>query len=147
MTADLLGTVHVVVTEGQVEFRHGDRAVYVPAGAEYSVAARGEPSLPLFRDAPLQLRQHVGLLLAARGQPPELRQDYARKLLAVCREGRDTLPVWHLLGDRDPLIRDLAEARLVEIAGEPSPQTSKDMHWDSAQWRAWLRDGAWSEAR
>lgn len=147
MAADLLGTVHVAVTEGQVEFRHRNRVVYVPAGAEYSVAAGGEPSLPLFRDAPLQVRQQVGLFLAAREQPPELRRDHARKLLAVCREGRDTLPVWHLLGDSDPWIRGFAEARLVELTGEPSPPDGKELHWDAAQWQTWLRDGAWSQAR
>lgn len=141
------GRTTLLVTEGQVEFRLGDRLVYVPAGAECIADPGRGPSTPWFRDVGPELHKCIDRFDAAAAAPPLQRVEAAKELVGACRDGRDTLPVWHLLLDRDPQIRELAEARLCDVAGEPAGGFGKDTHWEPEEWKAFLRVGAWSQAR
>lgn len=142
------GTNVVDVIEGAVTFSFGERTVYVPAGAGTQVTARG-PSTPLFDDCLGELRKAVE-------EFDMMRQKFSGKMLAdgvvgvteACTEPRDSLVLWHLLRDDDELVRELAEAALLDLVGEPEPVTTKGPPtWPPEIWLPYLQVGAWTQAR
>ncbi|MGE3175531.1 MAG: FecR domain-containing protein [Planctomycetota bacterium] len=145
------GRQYVRVTEGMVEFAFGGRTVLVPAGAECSVVD-GVPSTPVFVDLDGRLRDLAAKFDAALRQPGvpiESRWRVAQGIAERCRTGRDTLILWHLLGDADPVVREVAEARLLELEGPPpgavlGPGKQPVPHADAGTWLPFLRQGAWS---
>lgn len=139
---------HVFVTEGAVTFAFPQRTVFVPAGASTNVTSRG-PSTPIFLTSSPELRKAVRHFddLTGKGDGP-MRAAGASELVEACREPSDSLPLWHLLRDEDPALRELAEQALLGLVGPPEEAgNAKDATWDPEVWLAFLRLRAWSTAR
>lgn len=148
LTVDDDNTANVVVTEGAVTFAFPQRTVFVPAGASTNVTARG-PSTPVFLSSSTELRKAVVYLddLTAKGAN-QMREAGAAEVVKACREQSDSLPLWHLLRDEDPALRQLAEQALIELVGPPeNAGKTKEQTWDPEVWLAFLRLRAWSTAR
>lgn len=145
------GREYVRVTEGAVEFAYPRRTVFVPAGAECTVADDW-PGTPLFTDRPGQLADVIAKFdaMTQLGAPAGDRVKLAEIIAERCRGGRDTLPLWHLLRDPEPAVRSVAEARLVEVEGLPPggvDATKLDpAHADPGLWLPFLRLGAWTRS-
>ncbi|MCA8950818.1 MAG: hypothetical protein KDE27_15045, partial [Planctomycetes bacterium] len=143
------GTNAIEVTEGAVTFDFDGRVVFVPAGAATKVTAKG-PSTPLFTDCSAELRRAVGLFdRATMAGESGMREKGVYAVVQAVREPRDTLVLWHLLRDPDPLLREQAAAALLDLAGPPpdDPIVLDPPTWDPAVWLAWLRLGAWRPAK
>ena len=139
---------YVFVTEGAVTFAFPQRTVFVPAGASTNVTSRG-PSTPVFLTSSPELRKAVRYFddLSAKGDHT-MRTPGAAAIVKACREPSDSLPLWHLLRDEDPALRELAEQALIELVGPPEDAGKiKDETWDPEVWLAFLRLRAWSTAR
>ncbi|MBL8729395.1 MAG: FecR domain-containing protein [Planctomycetes bacterium] len=141
------GSNHVRVTEGAVTFAFAGRTVFVPAGAATVVTAMG-PSTPLFADCSPAVRKAAQQFDATAVAGSRDRREKMLFVLAqTCAEPRDSLPLWHVLRDDDPLLRELAEAELLRLVGPPLPDPGKAAHWDAEVWLAFLRLGPWIQAR
>lgn len=147
-TLDLLadGTAHVAVTEGAVTFALGERVAFVPAGASIEVGPLG-PRTPCFDDAAPELAAAIREfdLLAAKGADLGPRADALKRVLAAARAPRDSLVLWHLLRDPEPMLRQAAEAHLLDLVGPPFP--AKQSTFDPEQWLPFLRLGCWQPAK
>lgn len=138
------GHARVQVVEGAVTFEFPQRTVFVPAGAAVSVAARG-PGTPLFDDCSPELRKAARAYdqSLADGDLPR-REQAADALAASCTDRRDSLALWHLLRDPEPLLRERAEAALVQLVGPPEePSKGSFDTWDAEIWIARLRLRDW----
>lgn len=148
------GRESVRVTEGLVEFAYPTRRVLVPAGAECAIDGDW-PATPLFTDRSGQLADHVGKFdaMTRQGADPELRAKVAERLAQLCESGRDTLPLWHLLRDDTPMIREIAELRLLDLEGPPpgavaaTDRKDAQPHAAAEVWLPFLRQTAWSRPR
>jgi len=121
LKVDGKGNSCVEVLTGRVEFQHGDRSVYVPAGAIcYADVERG-PGTPRFKDCPKALLEWVDKFDKERDD--KTRRTWARSMLTVLAsqeiDKRHTLPVWHLLQDRDSEIAAMVAEGLGKIVGWP----------------------------
>lgn len=148
LTIDEDGSSVVRVTEGAVTFEFPKRTVFVPAGASVRVSAAG-PALPLFHDADVELRKAAARYTSLRAQGLGAAwPDAAKELAALCRRDRDSLVLWHLLGEPDDAVRAIAERALIDLVGPPEPfQKDRLDHFPEQTWLAFLRTGAWSQAR
>lgn len=142
------GNASVRVTEGAVTFAFPQRTVFVPAGASTFVTQRG-PSTPVFVGTEPELRKAVQFCddLIQKGDTT-MRSKGVAMVVDLCREPRDSLVLWHLLRDDDPVLREQAERALLDLVGPPEPQTKGGMdRWDPEVWLAFLRLGAWIQAK
>lgn len=139
------GAATVRVTEGAVTFVGRDRTVFVPAGAS-AVVEGGWPLTPSFDEATAELRKAVREYdeVTAKGADLELRSMAVKQVLAACRERTDSLVLWHLLRDGEPMLREAAEAHLIDLVG--TPIASKQATFDPEEWLPFLRLSAWQRA-
>lgn len=138
----------VRVTEGAVTFTFPERTVFVPAGAVTNVTPGG-PSTPLFDDASPALRRTVQLFDAmSLENAGQIREKGLFAITEACQTPRDSLVLWHLLYDDDVLLRERAEAALIELVGYPEEPIMKgQVSWDPEVWLAYLRIGPWMQAQ
>ncbi|MFQ5503307.1 MAG: FecR domain-containing protein [Planctomycetota bacterium] len=135
------GDARVDVSFGQVAFQHGAREVYIPSGATCKASRETGPGTPRFSDCSTVL---VGLLDAfddLATAAPEIRRRSAAKVMASLETERDTLPVWHLLQDKDEVIASQAVLALGRVAGWPAgiPQGCRLMSQQERQlWKEHL---------
>ena len=137
------GVATVRVVTGQVAFETATREVFVPAGA-VCVARRGSgPGTPRFEDARAALGDAFDALDGAASGTPARRRELAAAALDEVRDGRDTLPAWHLLQDADAEIVRAAASRLADVAGD----CDVDVHATPAAireaWRSRLQGRFW----
>lgn len=139
------GEATVRVTEGAVTFVGRDRTVFVPAGAS-AVVGNGGPLTPCFDDTAAELRKSVREYdeVTAKGADLELRSMAVKQVLAASRERVDSLVLWHLLRDPEPMLREAAEAHLIALVG--TPIASKQSTFDPEEWLPFLRLVAWQRA-
>ncbi len=144
LTVDEQGVSHVNVTLGYVAFAIADLEVFVPRGAECRAHPDLGPGTPRFRDCPPELRRALDALDARPRADAAGRREPARAVAAAAGAPRDTLPLYHLLLERDPGIRDVAERRLVELVDWPdSARDLKAPSCDSGEWLGYLRTMWW----
>ena len=138
------GRVHVRVTEGGVTFVGTGRTAFVPAGAEVVVTEEG-PQIPLFTDVSPELMKSVREYEAVLAGKSTLdtRGMSIKMVLAAARSRRDSLALWHMLSDPDPVFREPIEAHLIELAGSPDGGKSKQPTFAPAEWLPYLRLTAW----
>lgn len=142
LQVDEVGTAHVVVTTGWVAFQFDEsgrqREVFVPRGAECRATRDHGPGTPRFTDTEIEL---VALLDAFDGElRPDRRRDLAGKICSFVDSERDTLVLYHLMQDEDPVVSAAAEERLVDIAGMPPGATQQKMvRVDPGLWLDHLR--------
>ena len=136
----------VQVTDGAVTFAFPQRTVFVPAGASTIVGADTGPSTPLFDACSAELRKAVRYYdeVAAKSRQvkaggSDMRLKGLEMVRQHCREGRDSLPLWHMLDDADETVRDQAEEALLELIGPPPGGQTKGAHWEPDIWLAFLR--------
>lgn len=157
LRVDADGTAFVRVSEGAVTFAYPQRTVFVPAGATTTVTEQG-PSTPVFRDSSPELHKAVrwfddltAKVLRQKVTSPDdraMRQKGLDLVVQYCVAPRDSLPLWHALGDPDPLLQELAQRALVELVGPPEqPTKGGPDRWAAAVWLPHLRTGAWTMAR
>jgi hypothetical protein len=142
-TLDLVadGTALLAVHDGAVTFTVGERTAWVPGGASTRVDAAG-PSVPLFDDANAELKKAVRLYEETLAKADvEARGGAIKHVLAACRAPRDTLVLWHLLRDPEPMYREVVERHLLDTVGAP-PFGVQDSY-DPEEWLAFLRQKAW----
>ena len=137
------GSALVHVTEGAVTFTFGERTVFVPAGASTVVGSRG-PSTPCFDDAEPELQKALLEFdaITAKGAGVDVRGEALKQVLAAARTPRDTLVLWHLLRDPEPMLRENAEAHLQELVPSP-PGAGKGGTADPEEWLPHLRLRFW----
>ncbi len=146
------GSEDVRVTEGAVEFALPQRTVFVPAGAGCRVVG-DRPATPTFADTEPKLLEAVAKFDAMPSAvAADDRVEVATMLVDRCVAGRDTLVLWHLLRDPEAAIRNLAEARLLDLEGTPPGAVEgvakgDPPHAEPEVWLPFLRQGAWSTAR
>jgi hypothetical protein len=130
----------VRVLTGQVAFEAGPREVFVPAGAS-CVARKGRgPGTPRFDDAREAVVQAFDAYDAA---PEEAKRTLALAALDVVRDGRDTLPAWHLLQDPDATVTAAALAKLETVAGRCDAGTTEPAAKVRAAWKELLEARCW----
>jgi hypothetical protein len=139
--ADGVATVRVVT--GQVAFEDGRREVFVPSGATCRAEKDRGSGTPRFEDARREVASAFDAYDAAATSPVERRREAARAALDSVRDGRDTLPAWHLLSDPDAEIARAAAARLEAVAGAcdvPPGASAVDVR---AAWKDRLEARSW----
>ncbi len=141
------GSAHVLVTEGAVTFRAGDRTVWVPVDAAVVVDARG-PGTPCFLDASDDLRKAVLEFdaVAQKALDLDTRLMSLKLVINEIASPRDSLVLWHLLGDPEPQVRAVADAELRALVGSP-PGVGKEPELTAADWLAHLRLAFWQPVR
>ncbi|MBL8755257.1 MAG: FecR domain-containing protein [Planctomycetes bacterium] len=139
------GEARVHVVDGAITFRVGDRYVWVPASASVEVGPGG-PFTPVFDDAPTNLRAAVRRFDLA-GMRKDVDVDERRKLLKellmTATAPRDSLVLWHLLADLDPVVRAAAEGSLLDLVEAPP---GKQATFTAEEWLARLRLSAWQRS-
>jgi len=137
------GDATVRVVTGQVAFEDGRREVFVPAGAT-CVAKKGRGSgTPRFEDARREVASAFDAYDAAADASVGRRRDAARAALDSVRDGRDTLPAWHLLQDADGEIAAAAAARLEAVAGKCGVAAGASPLDVRAAWKEFLAAERW----
>ncbi|MDX1631953.1 MAG: hypothetical protein R3234_08840 [Thermoanaerobaculia bacterium] len=119
LVVDDEGAGHLAVTSGWVALVDAGRESFVPAGARTSIDPDRGPGIPLWNDAPEELRNAVAVLEEWTEASPRRR----RALRAALRAARvdDALTLWHLLSRVSREERGLVAERLAELA--PPPET------------------------
>lgn len=133
------GSLEVKQRLGMVEILPlaGGRAV-VPAGAVGRVDSAGVAT-PLFEDASEALRLAAEAFDASAMAWGGDRTAQARALAQEASTRRDSLPVWHLLGDTDPRVVEIAQQALERLLDARDPAPS-----GAAEWLGFIRaQGAW----
>jgi len=139
VTGDGVATVRVVT--GQVAFETETREVFVPAGA-VCVARKGRgPGTPRFEDA----RESVASAFDAYDTATDAskRRGCALSALDAVRDGRDTLPAWHLLQDPDSEVVRAAATKLAIVAGRCEIADGAAAANVRAAWKEWLEGKCW----
>lgn len=139
VTDDGVATVRVVT--GQVAFETETREVFVPAGA-VCVARKGRgPGTPRFEDA----RESVAAAFDAYDVATDAstRRGCALSALDAVRDGRDTLPAWHLLQDPDVEVVRAAQTKLAVVAGRCEIADGAAAAKVRAAWKDWLEGKCW----
>lgn len=137
------GAATVRVVTGQVAFETPGREVFVPAGA-VSVARRGRgPGTPRFEDARAALGVAFDAFDEAAWEAPARRRELATAALGEVRDGRDTLPAWHLLQDADAEVVRAAASRLADVAGACDVEANATAAEVREAWREMLRQRFW----
>lgn len=116
------------------------RRAFVPAGAAVDLSPKGIGT-PCFDDAADELRKAVTEYDDARRRG--VVGDTAYAVVKRCRERRDSLVLWHLLQEPDASLRSTIEYELYRLVGSPTPIVSKQLHWETDLWLAYLRAEAW----
>jgi hypothetical protein len=119
LAVDADGNALVEVATGQVAFRNEGREVYVPQGAACRAARSTGAGTPRFLSATRTLADALDLFDAAARAPDAERRRLADAVVAAAESPRDTLPLWHLLQDRDDRVAVAAAAALERLAGKP----------------------------
>lgn len=133
----------VQVSEGAVMFAGRAQKVFVPAGAAVRVQ-KGGPGTPCFSDAPEELQKALQEYDFARDSTErDKRTETAKMVFAAARRRADSLVLWHMLSDRELIIRDAAEANLIELVGAPDRGKTKQGTFEPEEWLAFLRLEAW----
>lgn len=141
------GREYVVVTEGAVTFGRGLRTVFVPVGAAATIGPAG-PSTPCFVDADPELKKAIRAfdLLREQGADFDARANALKALLVAARAPRDSLVLWHLLGDPEPEFRVIAEHQLRDLVGAPYGAKDERTAYEPEEWLPFLRLSAWRQA-
>jgi FecR-like protein len=134
------GVATVRVLTGQVAFEAGSREVFVPAGASCVARKDRGPGTPRFDDARAEVASAFDAYDAA---PAEKRRDAALAALAAVRNGRDTLPAWHLLQDADADVVRAAHDRLETVAGRCDDGGTAPSAKVRAAWKEYLEVHCW----
>lgn len=151
LRVDDAGVSHVDVTMGWVAFQFGALEVFVPRGAECLAVPQRGPGTPRFRDCPDALRAALDRLDAQPRTASAARLQLARSVLSAAGDGRDaagkgrdSLCVYHLLQEPDPVVQQEAGDRLEELVGlPPDVATSKGAKADPGEWLQFLRTMWW----
>lgn len=144
LSVDDHGAAHVNVTMGYVAFAIADLEVFIPRGAECRAWPARGPGTPRFVDCGAELRAALDGLDRLPRAVAEARRAAGRAVLVASASPRDTLPLYHLLLEPDPVLRHEAEQRLVELVDWPeSVRDSKLPRADRGEWLAWLRTMWW----
>lgn len=140
------GTQIVLVHSGAVTFASvtpadGFREVFVPAGARAVVRPEGMQT-PTFQAASLEVKRKVRQYDEMRRSKDQSRlPEVVKKLVAVCYDKGDTLPLWHMMQDGDPDVAKAATEGLIKLVGPPHGKATKRPV--SEVWLEHLREQAW----
>lgn len=146
------GTQSVYVENGAVAFGDEFREVLVPAGARAELQpARGQPGTvvpgsigtPTYLAASPRLKQLVQRYDELRNSkdPSQLR-DLTEKLVAVCEDRQDTLPLWHMLQDGDLVVAKVVTDCMFRLVGAPDGKSPNRLY-PAAEWLDFLRAEVW----
>lgn len=147
LTVDDAGNALVRVLTGRVAFENAGQEVFVPRGAICRASRTLGHGTPRYEDAREPFARALDALDAAAGASPAERRALADQALSLTASIRDTLPLWHLLGDRDPSVALAASSRLERIVGRidglSSPSGAPPSAADRARWKEHLAPEWW----
>ncbi len=142
LVIDAEGSTRVYVKSGLVTFADQERTVWVPAGARAVVGAEGVRT-PTFVAAAPAVRKLVDRIdMLRHGKDPQRYLDSVRKLVRVCEQPGDTLPLWHLLKAGDLEVTKTVTEALFNLVGSPDGTSSIRM-FPANEWFEHLRTVAW----